>query len=54
VITRFSVALALAVALVLATAAGSSSRPAAFPGKNGRIVFPVGMNLGLRNPSPGH
>jgi Tol biopolymer transport system component len=52
VITRFSAVLALAVALFLVVASGSSSHTAAFPGKNGKIVVPVGMNLGGASERP--
>jgi Tol biopolymer transport system component len=45
-IRRFSAGLALVLALSVATAAGSSSRTAAFPGKNGRILIPAGQDLG--------
>jgi hypothetical protein len=46
VIRRFSAGLALVLALSVATAAGSSSRTAAFAGKNGKILFPAGEDLG--------
>jgi Tol biopolymer transport system component len=49
---RFSAVLALAVALFLGVPSGSSSRTGAFPGKNGKIVFPAGMNLGTLDERP--
>jgi Tol biopolymer transport system component len=52
VVTRFCAVPGLAVALFVATPAGSSSRTAAFPGKNGKILFPAGMNLGTLDERP--
>jgi Tol biopolymer transport system component len=50
--TRFSLGLVLGLSLFVATPADSPSRTAAFPGKNGKILFPAGMNLGTLDERP--
>jgi Tol biopolymer transport system component len=52
VFTRFSAAVALGLALFVATPPNSPSRTGAFPGKNGKILFPAGMNLGTLDERP--
>lgn len=51
-ITRLSAGLVVGLALLASLPAGSSSRPAVFPGKNGKIVFPAGKNIGTLDERP--
>jgi dipeptidyl aminopeptidase/acylaminoacyl peptidase len=51
-VTRFSLGLVLGLSLFVATPADSPSRTAVFPGKNGKILFPAGMNLGTLDERP--
>jgi dipeptidyl aminopeptidase/acylaminoacyl peptidase len=52
VITRVSVGIVLGVLLFVWLPGAGSSRTGAFPGKNGKLVFAAGMNLGTLDEQP--